>query len=451
VLDGPDLTSPRPFVHGSGRVTFAALSPDGATLATVNDLVGEVALWDVDSGALLRVISRAPSFPSLYDLGDVAFSSDGSLLAVVGASDLDVYEVATGLPLPISARDDMGGGNRVAFVADDTRLVVGRFDFWGNGPYVGWGHVHILDPLSGALAQVLDVNMYIAIPQIVTSRDGSTLAVNSVDGTVVFDAFTGVQKPQAALPGLPGGLSPDGSQVLLLGGLDVPAAIVREVADGSEVSRVTTDPQLGPGLTTPDFSQVVFSGGWAEPDAVLLAYGLGTGALDARVCGHGQLDTVERFGLTADGSVLVTSADYPATLTLAWDVATGALLPDVPEVDFSAPSPVSPDGTLVAERASTPGYFNVFRTSDHAPVRQLGPHLTRIAELAWSPDSGLVASTSEQDPVDRGAHAVVKLWSLATGRLEQAIPTVTSHAPRFHPDGRRVFVPQLGSTLVWCR
>ena len=127
------------FAHATGSVTFAGLSPDGKLLATVDDPGGQVAIWNVGKQKLLRVIPRPPAQTSYFGMGAVTFSHDGARVAVVSYTHVDVFDVATGAPLPISSRTDLGGAMSVAFAASDTRLVLGRFAYYGNGPYVGWG------------------------------------------------------------------------------------------------------------------------------------------------------------------------------------------------------------------------------------------------------------------------------------------------------------------------
>ena len=97
VLDTNGFHARGPFAHGDGAISFVGLSPDGQLLATVDDPGQRVALWNVNQKRLLRVMERPPlSGPSYFGLGDVAFSRDGRLLAVVSGSHIDVFTTATG-------------------------------------------------------------------------------------------------------------------------------------------------------------------------------------------------------------------------------------------------------------------------------------------------------------------------------------------------------------------
>jgi WD40 repeat protein len=78
------------WIHG------LAFSPDGRLLAagpaSHTSFDGQVQLWDVESGKLVRVLAD-----QLYDVGDLAFSPDGRLLAaVVGRHQIRIWEVESG-------------------------------------------------------------------------------------------------------------------------------------------------------------------------------------------------------------------------------------------------------------------------------------------------------------------------------------------------------------------
>ena len=165
VLTLPGLQLVQRFSHASGRAAYAAISADGTRVATLNDIAGQVAIWDADSGALLREIARTPAWPS-YAVGtaDLAFSSDGTRLAVASARHLDVYDVATGAPLPISLRTDGDNGNRLAFVDGDRRLAVVDFGFYGNGPYTGGTRVDVMDADTGDNRVTLPANYFVPVP-----------------------------------------------------------------------------------------------------------------------------------------------------------------------------------------------------------------------------------------------------------------------------------------------
>ena len=151
VLGVPELTLVGRFEHGEGRIAYAALSPDGRTLATLDDRAGKLALWDVDAHALRHVRDVQHAWPTYAsDTGDVVFSSTGAKVAAASGTQLAVFDVATGAPYPINDVPDQGTHRGLAFVADDTRLALNGFGFYGNGPYIAYGGVELVDAETGA-------------------------------------------------------------------------------------------------------------------------------------------------------------------------------------------------------------------------------------------------------------------------------------------------------------
>ena len=102
-----------------------AYSPDGSWLASA-DLGNAVRVWDVASGAMLRVLSR-PGLPSVF-VGSVVFSPDGKLLAA-GSSDAAVtlWDPAGG-QLVRAFTGHTGAVTCVAFSPDGLRLASGSLD-----------------------------------------------------------------------------------------------------------------------------------------------------------------------------------------------------------------------------------------------------------------------------------------------------------------------------------
>jgi WD40 repeat protein len=98
------------------------LSPDGKILATAaektinGNSVPAVTLWSADSGAELLTLALAQSAQGL------AFSADGSLLAVAEGNDVQMYEVGSGTLLA-TLSGHSGSTSQVAFSPDGLSLV----------------------------------------------------------------------------------------------------------------------------------------------------------------------------------------------------------------------------------------------------------------------------------------------------------------------------------------
>jgi WD40 repeat protein len=460
------------FAHGTGAISFAALSPDGKLLATVDDAEGRVALWNVPKQKLLRVMTRPPSAPSYFGLGAVAFSHDGARVAVVSNTHIDVYDVATGAPLPISSRSDVGGAMSVAFAASDTRLVLGRFSYYGNGPYAGWGNVDLVDATTGDNRLTLAKDHYIQLPTVAVSGDGNTIAVGATQASrslSFFDARTGQATGELALEAVPLALDVNGARVATIDpptpqqSPESPIAVsVRNVADGSVVQTVTV-----PASTVFTRAKRLYVtadlGGLLVGDVapnVLTRIKLDNGRTQAVACGAGHYTDVAALAISGDGQTLVSTGDYyDGYRRLAWDVATGAPVDAVPPPEaLRGPSATSPDGTLqiVTSEDDASATFSVRDTASGAIVRSFGPQPSHPRTFDFAPDGSAIASSSDRDPADRRAPPVADVWDVATGAHEQSVriittlPEATAQAVLFG-DADRLFVAGYATTARWCR
>jgi len=419
----------------------------------------------------LRVMQRPPlQGPSFYGLGDVAFSRDGRRVAVVSGSHVDVFDVATGAPLPISARTDLGGAMRVAFAASDDRLVLARFNYFGNGPFAGFGSVVVVDATTGDnLITLAAPPLGSTLAGMAVSGNGAVVAVGASEPGFVpitlFDPRTGAVVGTVATAGAPLALNFNGNRLAVhepaAGGtpppLDAPQTVsVRRTSDGMVVRSVTV-----PGSTafprrkllavTPDLKALLVGD---VPPAVVSHVRISDGATRAIACGSGHTGPVATLGLTPDGRVLVST---DSNGSLAWKVATGAPVAAVPDpAGLVGPSATSPDGTLVAEPTDPPSNNFVLRdTGTGALVRTLGPQPSFPSVFDFSPDGALIASTSTRDPVDRRVPPVAGVWVAATGQLQQSLLIVTSQPSNSEPvlfaTAQRLLVGGYATTALWCQ
>ena len=100
-------------------------SPRGDELAIASSGIGArapvfVELWNIADGVMSR------SLPVSERILDLAYSPDGTTLAVLGRTSLELFDVDSGvrLPLPPNETGLETGGERLAYSLDGTRLVV---------------------------------------------------------------------------------------------------------------------------------------------------------------------------------------------------------------------------------------------------------------------------------------------------------------------------------------
>ena len=306
----------------------------GLTLIVIglvaNGLIGNAAdgrLWLPD-GAIARV--------GLDQIGDVAFSSDGSYLAVAGTPAiylLDMEWLQTVAWVPVL---DGGSVTSVAFApegylfAATSYLASVRMWEFDVGATEVWS-------VSGGIYAYPEVS-------VAFSPDGQLVASGDGGGTVTLrDAGTGT--PLRTLNAyhdsvLALGFSPDG-QLLATGG---GAAQLWDVGTGKQVA-----------------------------------------VLQERAGSVGTLD------FSPDGTLLATGLDNLAAEV--WDVATHDLVLSLRLEDSANAVAFSPDGTLlvVGERG---GVLRIYSVATGLPLRLLAGHEEPITAIAFSPSGDVLVSGS---------------------------------------------------------
>lgn len=187
-----------------------AVSPDGKTLATMNEN-GVIRLWDRESGQEKQPLAATPGAVEA-----VCFRPGGHKVLTVGADhQLREWDAATGHPLAPPGLRSTGFSPRFAA---DGKLVV-SYLFRDDNSTVVWAH----DSATGKLlAECEGVGSLV-------SRDGSRLAYRDRDNHVrIVDVATGklvhlIAPPEAEKAArrqapVPVGFGADGQSLILLGG-----------------------------------------------------------------------------------------------------------------------------------------------------------------------------------------------------------------------------------------
>jgi WD40 repeat protein len=310
----------------TGKLMHSALRPGGRDLVTSGS-GGDVSVWAIGGSPGYRVLAwptgRAEMvYPSLY-------TPDGKRILAGGTNGtVAMWDAASGEPL--ASFQVPGEAFSLAPNRDGSRVVVsGTLD-----PCFPPG---LWDTATGRrLADV--VGHAKKVYNVASSRDGTTVATSSYDGSVrLFDAQTA--EPRGAFP---------------LGNERLPA--VAFAPDGKELAAVTENGRLllldrGSGRVrrsidahktwiqdveySPDGKRILTVG---RQDHTARIWNVATGALELTL--GGRKDNLLEGSFSPDGRfVAAAGVDHVATI---WDARTGEVLRTLPGADFSAA--FSPNG-----------------------------------------------------------------------------------------------------------
>ena len=179
IFDIP-LSDPNDDPDGRNRPLIRTLefSPDGKRLAG-GTMGGDVQMWDTETGAALTsFFGEEPPTRNRYrdPIMDLAFSSDGSLLAVGSMKQLRLLGNLKQTGFKETTYGDEVWGNTLLFSPDDTVLVIGLIQSGG---------IELWDLTSGEKLTTLDGHTN-RVQTLAFSPDGKTLVSAGGDGTVLL-------------------------------------------------------------------------------------------------------------------------------------------------------------------------------------------------------------------------------------------------------------------------
>jgi WD40 repeat protein len=161
------------FAHGFGSENAIAFSPDGKLLAA------GYALWDLESGNLVRQLDLDEHFPprERASSSDAAFSPDGRTIAIAtGLWQAGVWDTQTGqLVRKITATPTGGEVVSVAFSPDGAALATGSTD----------GLTKIWESATGTLQRVME-RQRATVSSVSFSPDGKRIASADHDWKIVI-------------------------------------------------------------------------------------------------------------------------------------------------------------------------------------------------------------------------------------------------------------------------
>jgi WD40 repeat protein len=374
-----------------------AFSPDGNLIALVFGNKN-VVLWEVGTGKALRTLVGHESMVEA-----IAFSPDGHLVAT-GARDRTarIWDLESGRTLHILSGHS-GDLTSVVFSPDSKRLLTAA-----HGP-----DPRLWDVATGQeLFRLKRHGEY--VPKVAFSPDGTTIYSQALLKESLFswsaaDGAAGKEISNATPPGAETRFSPRGHYVACLARSYSPQGGSRlrilDLAAGTEHAAFDVDAESGTNVA------------WSA-DAASLAIALPGGNVTIRERQSGtELCTLHTqraqcLAFSPDGRMLATSSMGFIRL---WDLATGREQSSRRHAGWVIATIYSPDGRTIAT-SGMDQTVKLWNRTTGQEIATLGEHASTLC----SP--GFVAAGKRLLTVD-GARGI-RVWDAASGKEERAIPVL---------------------------
>lgn len=319
-------------LHHGSWVRHVAFSPDGALLASCggqSSEAGEIALWDVATGRLVRSLS-APG----RQLAVLAFFPDGKTIAAAGTDRaMHFWDVASG---KLQRRTGLPRANWLAVSPDGKRLAT------SDGT-----NVHVLDAAGGKVLQTITKQTHCAF-----SPDGRWLATTTTRDSKV--------SPQ-----------------------------LWDVATGKPGRRMASSNQR---FTAPVFSadgaRLAAGCMYGTDRGSVVVWDTKTGRVARRLAGQGYY--VSYLAFSPAGGLLAATSRVGSVRV--WDVATGKTARELPVVGGRIYAVAfSPDGTRLAAGGYT-GQLRLWDTGTWLERYGEAGHRGAVTHVAASDDATRVVT-----------------------------------------------------------
>jgi DNA-binding SARP family transcriptional activator/WD40 repeat protein len=418
---GPQLIEHAPIPEGASGFIAIELSPDGRTLAAL-DNANSVTFYDTVNGSVVGRWDPDPGDEGgalVCVCSPLAFSPDGERLAVGMVNGVEpvvrLLDVATqelgnvqlgGLP----ETKTMSVPQEIEYTADGRSLIVTFDQSLGAAASA---FVWDLDDPSMPARQVA-LTSY--IPDFALSPDDRLLyhvpAWNAGDDTVtVFDVATGRRMASLGELGHPLVVSPDGATLAYADGNDV---VLASATTGTRTARLRGHTGLVGDLAFSHTGEMLTSGSVEQGNDSAIVWRVSDGVMLQQVLGGASNVT-----FSPDDETLYTTGERGL---FTWDLTgRGGYIPQTTRLEVPQWSQAnvgstqllpSPRGDVVAFHllAAPPlGLFKLLGVEGDRPVDVDFPTTASLRGLTWRPDGLRIAGL--------GDDGVLRVWDATSGEL----------------------------------
>jgi WD40 repeat protein len=417
LYDAESLTTqPHLIEEMNGAIEHVAFTADSSALIASNE--NAVRLWDVMTGSMVSQIVGYPD--PVYH---VAVNHDGTMLALATWDGIHRREVATGSDVAVWTEDYLQPIDRIAFSPDGRTLALALYNdhtirLWDVATATE------IAALTGHTDRIMDLTF---------SPDGTVLASSDVSQIVwlwdltTYSSITSLDTWATSLS-----FSPDGRMLVTTG----TSVILWDIEARSQIINLPMNQRR--------IKDAAFS-----PDGRMLAAGDSntvqiwdtTTASEIELL-EGYRDGVRSIAFSPDGVTLASaSADG---LVQLWDVSTESEVASFRPPYSMAILVFNSDGSLLAG-GDIIGTIYLWDIDAKRLINRLNGHPARVAELVFSVDDILLASSGWDD-------STVRLWDLEGGEEAVRIETDAGSGIEglaFSPDGTTLAYSVRDKVHLW--
>ena len=335
----------------------------------------DVSQWSLPEGAEARIGKGI--------IKSIAYSPDGSQLAVGASTGIWIYDAATGEELALLG-GHTGVITSIAYSRDGKMLTSAHSadEKDGHAQY----YAALWDTETGTLIKTLS-----------HERRGYTVPINSI-------AF-----------------SPDGTRIAVG---DNEGGLLWDVVTSTLISTLHHNSDIASVRFSPDGSTIA-GGHSGIHRAPLVLWDGATGAFKKAL--HPTERGIRNVAYSPDGTILACATTDGRVIL--WDVAAGLAIDTFVVFEGNTPNVVaySPDGKTIAVAAARK--VSIWDAATGRRRHFLSGHIDSIRSIAYSPDSSTVATG--------GDDGTVRFWNASTGALRHTITGHTNevNAVAYSPDG----------------
>jgi WD40 repeat protein len=326
------------------------------------------------------------------DIGAIAFSPDGSILASAGGDGVIFWNMNDNAPIPTNL-PSVGAVNTIEFSIDGSMLGYGDTE----------GNVHIWNVETNRVAKVAELGSWITAVKF--SPDNTKLAVTTSDGTiVVWDIIDeSVESETHFGPGYSvndANFSPD-SNLLVSGGDD---RVIRlwDVQSSTELTTFQGDSTVETVIFSPTDAPLIASG---NSDGTVTLWDV---SANERVSEFGNSRVLDQsIVFDSTGERLVSLNDG----VTVWNVEDETELFNI-DIDYEWPIntvALNPSDDIIAFATIGDGVIYLWEgmSIENEPI-VLGVHGSPVSAIAFNSEGNLLVTAGQN---------ILKLWNLETHQL----------------------------------